>query len=79
MARELIARGFVEQVARGPKPTRPTKPGVPASKPAAPVSEPDQPDGLYLFPDVEAPVAAAEPVLSLTMAGPLATDRSSGP
>ena len=28
MARELISRGFVEQASGGPKPARPTKPGV---------------------------------------------------
>jgi hypothetical protein len=67
MARELISRGFVEQVARGSKPT---KPGVPASKPAAPVPQPEEPDASYLFADVEAPVATVEPVLSRLSAPP---------
>src|SRR5271157_3342149 len=70
MARELISRGFVEQVARGPKPARPTKPGVPATKPAAPAPQHEEPDASYLFADVEAPVATVDPVLSRLSAPP---------
>ena len=70
MARELISRGFVEQVARGPKPARPSKPVEPISKHAASAPEPEEPDGDYLFADVEAPVATIEPVLSRLRAVP---------
>jgi hypothetical protein len=69
MARELIARGFVEQVARGSKPVKPARPAAPTSKPAARVPEREEADPGYLFADVEAPAAPSEPVLSrLTVA-----------
>ena len=56
MALELISRGFVEQGARGPKPTRPTTPRVAPAKPSA-APQPEEPDAAYLFADVEAPVS----------------------
>ncbi len=68
MAQELISRGFVEQVSRGPKPT---KPGVPAPKPAMLVSEPEEPEASYLFADVEAPAATVEPALSRLSTPPI--------
>jgi hypothetical protein len=64
MARELIARGFVERVDGGSKSARPAKPGVPDPKPAVKASPPDNLDGSYLFADEEAPVATVAPVLS---------------
>ncbi len=67
MAQELISRGFVEQGSRSPKPA---KPGALASKPAAPAPQREEPDGPYLLADVEAPVAAVEPVLSRLSAPP---------
>ena len=70
MAQELISRGFVEQVSRGSKPVKPARPGVPAAKPVTPVAEPEEPDSAYLFADVEAPVATAEPVLTRLSAPP---------
>jgi hypothetical protein len=70
MARELISRGFVEQVASGPKTTTPIKRGVQVSKPAAAALQPEEPDGEYLFADVEAPVATVQPVLSRLSAAP---------
>jgi len=72
MARELISRGFVEQVSRGPKQSGPTKPDVQASKPAALAPQREEPEASYLFADVEAPVAAVEPVLSRLSAPPAA-------
>ncbi len=77
MASELIARGFVEQVARSSKaaspasPSKPAaKPGAPASKPAVAAAQPEDLDGSYVFADLEEPVAAAGPVLQRLSAAP---------
>ena len=70
MAQELISRGFVEQGSRTPKSARP---GGQTSKPKPATQhqlELEEPDGSYLFADLEAPVAAVEPVLSRLSAPP---------
>ncbi|MGO9809599.1 MAG: hypothetical protein ACLP53_02170, partial [Isosphaeraceae bacterium] len=72
MAQELISRGFVEQVSRGPKQSGPTKPDVLASKPAGQAPQREEPEDSYLFADIEAPVAAVEPVLARLSAPPAA-------
>ena len=76
MASELIARGFVEQVARDSKPVKPPRPAAPASKPAAQSPEREEPVAGYLLDDVEEYAAPAQPVLSRLAVAPVAQPAS---
>src|SRR5579883_3212155 len=62
MARELIARGFVEKLESGRKPA-PSRPTATKSA-AAPARAREEVDASHLFDEVEPPVAAAAPVLA---------------
>jgi hypothetical protein len=63
MARELIARGFVEQYESGAEPAK-AKSAVITVKPTAPARDLDEIDGDNLFELDEAPVATPAPVLA---------------
>jgi hypothetical protein len=75
MARELIARGYREQIARG---AQPAQPGAAVAKPSARTREREREhereaaDSIPLFWDVDSSPAAAAPVLAGVAAAPSA-------
>jgi hypothetical protein len=79
MTSELIARGFVERVARNGQPAKPAQRVEPTPKPAPTAAPLEEPVDSYLFADVEAPVARAEPMLSRLSAPPSADATAAAP
>jgi hypothetical protein len=67
MARELISRGYAEAPARGAKPA---STGAAASKPAAEAREHETAAPNHAFDDLDAPAAAAAPVLTRLASAP---------